>query len=89
MSQKYKVIYDTNGSTKSLTSAATSTIDDIVMGQYVEYDMNDNETKMYELAPVYYSARKTVDVKDVESIPNAKEKGLGTNLKLWDSPYLC
>jgi hypothetical protein len=76
MNQKYKALYNTNGTVKSLTSSASSTISDILMGQYVELDMNENETKKYEIAPAYYSSRKTVDIADVAAIPNAKEKGL-------------
>ena len=76
ITKKYKNLYDTNGEVKTLTTAPSSSISDILMGQYVELDMNDNEIKKYELAPAYYSMRKTIDATDVSAIPNAQENGL-------------
>lgn len=76
ITKKYKNLYDTNGEVKTLTTAPSSSISDILLGQFVELDMNDNEIKKYELAPAYYSMRKTIDSTDVSAIPNAEEKGL-------------
>ncbi len=78
---KYKALYNTNGSDITLTSTSSSSVSSILMGQYVVKDINDNETKKYELAPVYYSSSISVDADGMNAIPNAKEKGYAKGMK--------